>query len=281
MYIVYKRQNVGGIDVTLRFCSIASGSSGNCYLVRTDDTVLLVDAGISCKKIEEGLEAAGTKLADVEALLVTHEHTDHVRGIKPLTNKLPGLEVYCTAGTWKYIEKECSAEHTTVTAGKDFWIGDIRCCPFTLSHDAEEPVGYSFESEGRILTILTDSGYVTDEAHELLVDSNLIVLESNHDVDTLQFCNYPYNIKRRILSDFGHLSNETTGKELCKVLDEGKWGLLETPTVLLAHLSKETNFPEMAEATIKGVMESEGYYVGRHIDMATLSRDQVSDVYMV
>ncbi|MBR6015334.1 MAG: MBL fold metallo-hydrolase [Firmicutes bacterium] len=267
--------------MNLRFCSIASGSSGNCYLVRTDETVLLVDAGLSCKKIEEGLTAAGTKAENIDAILVTHEHIDHVRGIKPLTNKCPDIEIYCSEGTWKHISQETKSHHNTVSAGKEFWIGDIRICPFKLSHDAEEPIGYSFESEGRVLTILTDSGYVTEEAHEYLVDSNLIVLESNHDIDTLQVCSYPYELKRRIMSEFGHISNETAGQELCRILKDGKWGLLEKPTVLLAHLSKETNFPEMAETTVKGVMESEGYYVGRHLDMHTLARDQFSDVYSV
>ncbi len=114
----------------LRFCSIASGSSGNCYLVRTDETVLLVDAGLSCKKIEEGLAAADTKSEDVEAILVTHEHIDHVRGIKPLTNKYPNIEIYCSEGTWKHISGETNSQHITVAAGKDFWIGDIRIFPF-------------------------------------------------------------------------------------------------------------------------------------------------------
>lgn len=286
----------------LRICSIASGSSGNCYLVRTNETAVLVDAGISGKKILEGLENASTFPEEVAALLLTHEHIDHVRSVKVLTKKIPALRTYSTIGTWMAIRMKTGAiDHVAISAGDRFSIGDINVTAFRLSHDAVEPVGYSFEAYGRRVTIMTDSGIVLEDAHRLLARSNLIVLESNHDVETLHFCRYPYMTKRRILGDQGHLSNEACGEELCRILEErsyaaeseqasgdrcgdsdnGSMAQAGRMVALLAHLSKETNFPEMAFQTVRNVLEENGYYVGRDIEIAILDRDKISATYEV
>ncbi len=264
----------------LRVCSIASGSSGNCYLVRTDNTALLVDAGISGKRILEGLVSVGTDPQFVSALLLTHEHEDHVKSVRVLSKKIDGLKVFSSMGTWKAIcDKLEKVEHYDTFAGETIKLGDISVTSFALSHDAAEPIGYSFESGGRRMTILTDSGCIGEDAHQLLSDSQLMVLESNHDVGALHFCRYPYSLKRRILSDQGHLSNEAAGKEICRILRESEGE--EIPTVLLAHLSHETNFPELAFTTVQNILAEEGYYIDRHVRVAVLLRDQISQVFLV
>ncbi len=309
--------SLGFGDGGLKFCSIASGSSGNCYLVSDGFTNILVDAGISGKRILEDLARIGVVPENVDALLLTHEHIDHVKSVRVLNSKIPDLEIYCTRGTWEGIKNapESPSLHI-IRAGNSFEIGNICVDTFELSHDAAEPCGYSFDCDGRRLTILTDSGYVTGAAHEMLLKSQLLVLESNHDVETLKFCRYPYVTKRRILSDEGHLSNETAGKELLKILqqreeilnelaetgsgsslgigsdgdgaydsndyDEQRYGAFsEAPMVLLAHLSRETNFPEMALTTVTNILEEAKYYDRADFYLHVLARDCASEIFEV
>ena len=286
-----------------QFCSIASGSSGNCYLVRTNEAAILVDAGISGKRIIEGILATGMDPWEIDALVLTHEHIDHVKSVRVLCSKIPGLEIFCTQGTWDNAKNMPENPRLNIIeAGDSFSVGDIDVETFPLSHDAAEPCGYSFVAEGRRVTVLTDSGYVTDRAHRKLGRSDLLVLESNHDVETLKFCSYPYVTKRRILSDEGHLSNEAAGKEILRILKErlrgefeeggpldeqGDFGddanveFPEPPVVLLAHLSKETNFPQMALQTICNIIEEEEFHDGVDVFLSVLSRDNPSEIFEV
>ncbi len=273
----------------LAICSLASGSSGNCYLVRSPRTALLVDAGISFRQIRQRLAALGLAPGDISALLITHEHSDHIRSLEAAA-KATGAAVCMSRGTADAIgldEKSVSALQDggggllAFSAGSGFTVGDIEVSSFRLSHDAEDPVGYSFSSGGRSLCIVTDTGTVTEEIFEAARRADILVLESNHDVNMLRIGRYPWFLKQRILSDRGHLSNDSSAQILLRMLEGEEPGTERERIVLLAHLSKENNFPEMALATVQGELERGGYIAGNRILIETLSRTEQSPLYWV
>ncbi len=256
----------------LQFCSLASGSSGNSYLVRTDSTAVVVDAGISGKKIQSGLEETGASEI-VAGLLLTHEHVDHVKSVSVLAKRLPQLAVYATRGTWDNMEHTVSdGQRKILSEGEILTIGDLEIRVFGLSHDAAQPVGYSFRHEGKQITIVTDTGCYSEEILREAEDADLLVLEANHDVDMLRIGKYPWFLKQRVLSDVGHLSNEAAGNCLVELLKRNG----KERRVYLAHLSRENNFPEMAYQTVKNILENADYYIGNQIQLVTLSRDCIS-----
>lgn len=262
----------------LNFCSFASGSSGNCYMARYGDTALLIDAGISGKRIFEGLESTDTPLEMVEAVLVTHEHIDHVKSLPILTKKAPNIKAYANEKTWESIERKVAEEKKAIfTTGEDFYIGEILVRPFAVSHDAAEPVGFSIYADGRQISVLTDSGCVTDAIFEEIMDADLLVLEANHEVEVLQMCSYPYQTKRRILGDRGHLSNVTAGNCICKLIEAKD----KARRILLGHLSHQNNEPELAKMTIGNILQEEDIYIGERLKMDVILRDRISPVYVV
>jgi len=264
--------------MSFEFCSFSSGSSGNSYLVRSERTALLVDAGISGKKIFEGLEATGTDRDMVRGILITHEHSDHIRSLRIVTKKTPAALVCSNFATLKYIEDMVPEERRlTFDSGEDFEIGDIKIRSFRTSHDAAEPVGYSFFNGGRQISILTDTGYVSEEAFAEIKNADLLALEANHDVNVLQVCRYPYYVKRRIAGDKGHLSNEAAAECICRLIEEDD----RERHILLSHLSKENNSPEMAEITIKNILEDAGVAGGSKMRLDVITRDCVSPLFEV
>ncbi len=257
----------------LQFCSLASGSSGNCYLVRTESTSVLVDAGISKKKIQEGLCTLGIQLESIQGLLITHEHTDHTKSVSTVSKGCPKLEIYATDGTWENMEQEVpSTRRHSVKAGELFSIGDLQVRPFCLSHDAAQPVGYSFLSGGKQITVVTDTGCCSEEILNQAQKADLLVLEANHDVDMLRIGKYPWFLKQRVLSDQGHLSNEAAGHCIVELLRREE----KQRCVVLAHLSRENNFPEMAYQTVKNILEDADYYIGNQVRLGLLKRDGIS-----
>lgn len=261
------------------FCSFSSGSSGNCYLVKTNNTALLVDVGISGKKIIEGLNIIGTPLEQVKGVLVTHEHIDHVKSLRVISKKLPEANTYANVGTWTEIKEKVPEEQRKIfVTGESFFVGDIEIKPFEISHDAAEPVGFSLFAEGKQISIVTDTGYITEEIFSEMKQADILALEANHDEELLKIGRYPWNVKQRILGNKGHLSNVAAGKCLCRLLDE----CCNKPRkVLLAHLSRENNFPKMAYQTIKNVLEESEYYIGKQLDIAIMNKDEVSMIYEV
>nr|WP_315021182.1 MBL fold metallo-hydrolase [uncultured Aminipila sp.] len=261
------------------FCSFSSGSSGNCYLIRSNNTALLVDVGISGKKIIEGLSATETPEEQVKGVLVTHEHIDHVKSLRVISKKLPEAKTYANAGTWTQIEENVpETQREIFITGDIFSIGDIQIKPFHISHDAVEPVGFSFFAEGKQISIVTDTGYITEEIFTEMKQADLLALEANHDENMLKVGRYPWNVKQRILGNKGHLSNVAAGKCLCRLLDEC---YSKPRRVLLAHLSRENNFPEMAYQTIKNVLEESEHYLGKQLQLNTMMKDEISMIYKV
>ncbi|MCL1808335.1 MAG: MBL fold metallo-hydrolase [Clostridiales bacterium] len=264
--------------MALTFCSFASSSSGNCSLVKSGNTALLVDAGISGRRVLESLKKSGTSPGDVQAVLITHEHYDHVKCLKAFMGKFPKARVYASAGTWESIGALVPEnQRAAVKAGEAFAVGDVEAKPFRLSHDAAEPVGYSFCSGGRQVSILTDTGVVTEEIFDAIKGADLLVLEANHDVEMLKMGRYPWLVKLRILGKEGHLSNEDAAGAICRVVASKA----KERHILLAHLSKENNFPEMAYQTIKNLLEDHGCCVNKGVHIDIIARDQMSAIYLL
>lgn len=234
----------------MELVSIASGSSGNCIYVGTDNTHIIIDAGISGKKIEEGLNDIGLKTSEMDGILITHEHADHIASLGVLARRY-GLPIYATAGTiegilsYQNIGKLPEGLFREIKADEQFSINDVDIRPVKISHDANEPVAYRFNHENHSVGVCTDLGMYDDYIVDAFYGVNALLLEANHDVNMLQVGRYPYYLKRRILGDKGHLSNELSGQLLCRLLND------DLDTVLLGHLSAENNLAELAYETVR------------------------------
>lgn len=256
----------------LEFCSFASGSSGNCYFVRNDETVLLVDTGIAGKHIKAGLKNCGAKLADVDGILLTHEHADHVKSIRMIGREAENATVYGTKGTLECVRERLPQNRVEVICRREhFEIGNIRVVSFALSHDAADPVGYTFENGRHKVSILTDTGCVTREIFEEVEDSDALILEANHEVNILRVGPYPYALKRRILGKHGHLSNEAAGELLCRILERAEG--YRKPEIVLGHLSKENNTPAQAFLTVRNMLFEEDFFVDKNLKLTVAERD--------
>lgn len=268
--------------MNLAICSIASGSSGNCYVVMNGNTVLLVDAGISARRIRAGLAALNLTMDNVSGILVTHEHSDHIKGLRVIA-KHTQAGVYANERTFCGINLDFSSEkRCCFSTGDIFAIGDIEVRTFSVSHDSGDPVGYSFESGGHRIAIVTDTGVVSEPLLREMQAADILVLESNHDESVLRMGKYPWFLKQRILGNKGHLSNVAAAEALADVLDDDtKCGDVKARMVLLAHLSKENNFPEMAIATMENILGERGYLTGVVTQLVPLSRTEMSPLYII
>ena len=262
----------------MRLCSIASGSSGNCIYVGSEATHLLIDTGISGKRTESGLHSLGVDARELDGILITHEHADHVSGLGVLARKYD-VPIYATRGTIEAIrgmgnigaiEEERFVE---IRPDSRFIIKDLHVNPLRISHDAADPVGYRISYGGKRLAVCTDLGVYNDYTVECLRGMDALLLEANHDVNMLQVGPYPYYLKQRILGDRGHLSNENSGKLLSRILHDG------LKTVILGHLSKENNLPELAyEAVRMEVTMGDNPYRAEDFDIRVARRSEVSPV---
>jgi len=224
------------------FCSLFSGSKGNATLVRFGRTQLLVDAGVSCRALENALREQGVHPGDLRAVLITHEHSDHIRGL-PLFAKKYGLSVYASYGTWAAMEKQVLLEprqRMEFEPEQDFYIDNVNVLPFLIPHDTPMPVGYCLEALGKKVCFATDLGHTTSAILDRAAGSDVLLLEANHDVELLKKGPYPYALKKRILGKYGHLSNDACAGALERVLPTG------VKRVFLGHLSQENNRPALA-----------------------------------
>jgi phosphoribosyl 1,2-cyclic phosphodiesterase len=243
----------------MRFSILASGSTGNAIYIETEKSKILVDAGLSGKKIEQHLQKIGANAGQIDAIFVTHEHIDHVKGLGVLARKYE-IPIYLNEPTFRHLPNSVgkipeSLIHL-IDSGKDFVWKDFEIRTIPISHDAAQPIAYLFHHKKRALAIVTDLGYVSKQIIELVRGADTLIWESNHDVEMLRMGSYPWNIKRRILSDIGHLSNEDAGEALTEVL------LGRGEQVYLAHLSKENNLKELAFLTVKEILNEAGLQVG-------------------
>ena len=256
--------------------TLASSSSGNSYLIKSENTNIILDIGIGIKKLNEKLAEVGLGPNEVSGVLLTHEHIDHVRSLGALVRKSDDMTVYATRGTIGAVVEKTSGlssiRFVPVTGGEAFMVGDIRVIPFNVSHDTAEPVAYAFEKGGRKAAVVTDTGFVSDEIFENIKDADLLVLEANHERNILLYGRYPYPVKHRILSDLGHLSNEASAECLVRMLTE--LGGSKVPRVLLAHLSKENNTPQQAMITVRNLLEESGFFIGKDLELEVVDREE-------
>ena len=261
------------------FCSLFSGSSGNAAVLRTDRGAVLIDCGMSGRQVLQAMGSVGLDPAELCALLVTHEHSDHVRGVGVLSRKL-GLPVYATEGTWQGMES-CLGDlpgerRIVITPGESFFLNELEIAPFAIPHDANEPVGYRIYLPGRSVAVATDLGYFSQTVRDAVMGADLVLLESNHDPDMLrQNPHYPSSLKRRILGKTGHLSNDS-GADAAVELARGG-----TRHLLLGHLSQENNTPDMAFRTTCGALEGQGATVGEDVTLHVAGRSSASYLYTI
>lgn len=226
---------------------LSSGSKGNTTYVETNDVKLLIDAGNSCKYISNKLESINISLEDLDAILLTHTHSDHVNGLKILSKKI-NCPIYMTEGIHKELEY---IENYKLIENDVFELGDLVINVIKTSHDAPDSVGYILNNKNKSLVYITDTGYINRKYFDMLSNRSMYIFESNHDVEMLTNGTYPFDLKKRILSDKGHLSNYDSAKYLAKFIGD------DTKYVLLAHLSEENNTKELALDTLKSRLDKE------------------------
>lgn len=260
----------------MRMKALASGSSGNSIYVGNDHTHLLVDTGVSKKRIETGLNELEISGNDIDGILITHEHSDHIGGLGVFLRKYP-IKVYATQGTIDGILKSKSLGQfdtsllNVIKYDERFKINDIEVSTIKTSHDANEPCAFRFYSDNKSGAIMTDLGCFDDYIVQSLKDLDALYIEANHDVRMLELGPYPYELKKRILGKKGHLSNETCGRLLDQLLNDN------IKAVVLSHLSKENNMPELAyEAVRMEVNMSESQYMADDFHIMVAKRDEPS-----
>ena len=262
----------------MELCSIASGSSGNCICVGAQTSHLLVDAGISGRRIEAGLHSVGLKTKEMKAVLVTHEHIDHVAGLGVIARRY-GLPIYGTKGT---LDAVCSIKSVgtideslfhPILPDQAFAVGDLSVLPVSISHDAADPVAYIMEKDGHKIGVITDLGTYDETLVKKLQGLDILLLEANHDVRMLQTGKYPYPLKQRILGDRGHLSNVRSGQLLGRLLHD------RFKAVVLGHLIKENNLAELAYETVRlEVSMGENPYKGDDFPIFVAGRSEPSQM---
>ncbi|WP_297638549.1 MBL fold metallo-hydrolase [uncultured Clostridium sp.] len=256
------------------FCSLYSGSSGNCIFVGNENTKILIDAGMPGKKIDEALKSIGQDPKDLSGIFITHEHSDHIKGAGIVSRKYD-IPIFANDKTWAAMEKSLGKikEHNIKLMDKrsTISINDLDIKSFNIPHDAIAPVGYTINSNDKRVSVATDFGTFTEEIKDNIKDSKIILLESNHDVNMLKYGPYPYNLKRRILSEVGHLSNDACGEALVELIkyDLGK-------EIFLGHLSGTNNHPDLAYQTVITTLQEKGISLGQDVNIAMASRHEPS-----
>lgn len=235
--------------MSVRVCVLGSGSKGNSTWVATEKTRLLVDAGFSKRETVARLAARGECLEACSAILISHEHIDHVKGLARLARDLK-CPVYITAGTRDALDASQEFEACeTIDPGRSLMIGDIQISPFTVPHDAADPVAFTLEAEGIKAAVVTDLGYIPEHVKQHVRGCHCLVFESNHDLDMLKVGPYPWHVKQRVMSRHGHLSNLTTAGFLTDDYDGA------SQVLVLAHLSETNNHPELARLSAMEALE--------------------------
>ena len=243
----------------MRYCSLFSGSSGNCTYVATKDGGVLIDTGVSAKRVEQALRERDVDPCSIRAVLVTHEHTDHVAGLRVLCKRY-GWPVLASVGTLDALARSdrVTAQQRlyVVSADKPFCIGEITVTPFATPHDSSQSLGFRIDTVSRSMAVATDMGYMMPEVKERLRGCQLLHIESNHDPVMLRNGPYPYTTNMRILSDLGHLSNDACAAVLPELVQTG------ATRIALAHISQENNTPQLAESTAREALVAQGITVG-------------------
>ena len=256
------------------FCSLYSGSSGNSMFITSDSAKILIDAGLPGKKIDEALKAIDEETKNIDGIFITHEHSDHIKGVGVISRKYD-IPIYANADTWSAMEGSLGKikEHNIKVIDKRSVteIGDLNIKAFNIPHDASGPMGYTVSDGKKNISVATDFGTFTREIYDNVKDSEVILLESNHDVNMLKFGPYPYQLKRRILSEIGHLSNDDCGNAIVELVKCGN-----NKKIILGHLSNTNNQPDLAYATVLDVLNDNGIKNNEDIILTMANRHNPS-----
>ena len=248
----------------MRFSVLASGSTGNAIYIENDEHSFLVDAGLTGKKMDQLFAEIDRDIKKLSGILVTHEHSDHIKGVGILARKYK-IPVFANAKTWDAMDSHLGVLPTDLKFQFDMetvkTFGSLDIQSFAVSHDAADPMFYTFNEGDRKLVVITDTGYVSDRMKGHIAAADAYVFESNHDVGMLQMGKYPWSIKRRILSDVGHVSNEDAAVAMSEVVAE------KQTQIYLSHLSKDNNMKELARMSVSQTLQSCGVIVGEYVHL--------------
>lgn len=263
----------------MKFCSLYSGSSGNSIFIASDNAKVLIDAGLAGKKIDDALKHIGEESSSIDGIFITHEHIDHIKGVGVLSRKYD-IPIYANDNTWAVMEKNIGKikEHNIriMDRRSSIAIKDLEIRSFNIPHDAIAPVGYTVSSAGKNASVVTDFGVFTEEIRDNIIDSDIILLESNHDVNMLRMGPYPYKLKLRVLGENGHLSNEDCGSAIVSLLKNDK-----KKQIVLGHLSGTNNHPDLAYQTVVDVLSANGIRPGDDVILQLASRHNPSEIILL
>ena len=263
----------------MKFCSLYSGSSGNSIFIASDNAKVLIDAGLAGKKIDDALKHIGEESSSIDGIFITHEHIDHIKGVGVLSRKYD-IPIYANDNTWAVMEKNIGKikEHNIriMDRRSSIAIKDLEIRSFNIPHDAIAPVGYTVSYAGKNASVVTDFGVFTEEIRDNIIDSDIILLESNHDVNMLRMGPYPYKLKLRVLGENGHLSNEDCGSAIVSLLKNDK-----KKQIVLGHLSGTNNHPDLAYQTVVDVLSANGIRPGDDVILQLASRHNPSEIILL
>lgn len=262
----------------IQFLCLASGSSGNCYYLGTSNYKILIDAGLGSRVIKKILRDYNIALETINAVLVTHDHADHIKAVGTLGEKMK-IPIYATPEIHKGINKSyCMTEKLSssvnyIHKGIPLQLGDFKITAFEVPHDGTDNVGYFIEVDGKCFSFLTDMGYITPTAARYICKANYLIIESNYDEEMLKMGTYPQHLKNRIAGENGHMSNQATAKFISENINEN------LKHIWLCHLSKDNNHPELAFKTIELMLLQKGVIVGKDVQLTALKRSTASPFY--
>lgn len=263
----------------MKFCSLYSGSSGNSIFIASDNAKVLIDAGLAGKKIDDALKHIGEESSSIDGIFITHEHIDHIKGVGVLSRKYD-IPIYANDNTWAVMEKNIGKikedNIRIMDRRSSITINDLEIRSFNIPHDAIAPVGYTVSYAGKNASVVTDFGVFTEEIRDNIIDSDIILLESNHDVNMLRMGPYPYKLKLRVLGENGHLSNEDCGSAIVSLLKNDK-----KKQIVLGHLSGTNNHPDLAYQTVVDVLSANGIRPGDDVILQLASRHNPSEIILL
>ncbi len=268
MCVVWNVLDINEVEKFMQVSVLASGSKGNSTFIEMNGTKILVDAGISALRIKKSLFAIGVEVEELDGILITHEHRDHIGGLTTLSRKY-NLPIYTRLDTFSSMYcRDTIPDQCCNAIGENFCVGNLKIGAFNISHDAADPIGFTILDRDIKCTVATDLGFVTSSVQAALDYSDVLVLEANHDTDLLKKGAYPWYLKQRILSNRGHLSNEDAAWALVRMKKQNT-------KVFLAHLSAENNDPHVAHATVCGIVEQQGYDLGTDLDIRLTKQNEI------
>ena len=258
----------------MQFCPLCSGSSGNATYIAAGNTRLLIDAGLSCRRITELLRQIHVDPLQLSAILVTHEHSDHIKGINILSKRYH-LPVYANVQCWGMMREQMDGvapENVRVFENdREFFLGETAILPFSIHHDSAHAVGFTVRHKGEKAAVCTDCGHIDMRILDTLAGSGIVLIEANHDVDMLMAGSYPYPLKKRILSGSGHLNNEDCGRALVELHKRG------VKCAILGHLSAENNYPDLALISVLTALQGAG--IANDMQVTVAKRDEPTGVF--